>query len=185
MYHSDDPSHRYQNVCVTAHDVSDTPRDMQVFTVTPHVTSTFHPPGLYCPQDVQFADQFLDCEECNPGDYHGNVSSEEVPLEFKVPPEAGHKEILNKKVAAIELAENMGIAIHIKHPPIIIKGTLTTLQEEEIVVKVEVYKALPVGVSTTLIPLLVDMMAITVNLVVLMVVWQMICIAQLRKLSNV
>ena len=38
-----------------------------------------------------------------------------------------HKEILSKNAPTIELYKNMDIAIHIKHPPIIIKGTLTAL----------------------------------------------------------
>ena len=52
------------------------------------------------------------------------------------PLKTGYKEILNKKVATIVLAENM--ASNSYHSPIIIKGTFTTMQEEMVVVGVEV-----------------------------------------------
>ena len=68
---------------------------------------------------------------------------------IEVPLEANHQEILNKKVATIDAAENMDMMICIKCPLIPIKGTLTTLQEQ--IVVVEVSMALPVVIDTTLI----------------------------------
>ena len=64
----------------------------------------------------------------------------------------GYKEILSQKLATIEHAENMDVAICTKCPPLIIKATLTAQQEEIVVVEVEVPMALPVLMDTNWTP---------------------------------
>ena len=54
-----------------------------------------------------------------------------------IPLKSGHKEILSQKTVTIEITENMDKDICTNHPPII-EGTLTTLNDEMVVVEVKV-----------------------------------------------
>ena len=125
---SDNLSHSHHNLDVTKPNVSCGAENIQMSPVTHHVTSAFHPFRSYCPQDIWFDNQFHDHHECTPGVNHRNVSSKEVPHD--------QKEIISEEVATIELAKKLDMAIHTKHPPIIIKCTPTALQEEMMIVEV-------------------------------------------------
>ena len=54
---------------------------------------------------------------------------------IETPPKVDQKEILTKKAATIEVTR-MDMAVYIKHP-IKVKGTLSALQEEMVVMEVE------------------------------------------------
>ena len=54
---------------------------------------------------------------------------------IEAPLETVYKEI-SQKVSPMELPKNMNVAIYTMHPHIIIKYTLTTLQEEMVVLEV-------------------------------------------------
>ena len=119
--------------------------------MTPHVTSAFHPSGFYSPQDVQIDDQFHDDDENTTGAHHKMLVQKKSLTELIIAPlKVGHKEILIKKELTIDFTKNMTVLIYTEHPPIIIKVTLTSLQEE--VVMMEVLMALSVVIHTTLTP---------------------------------
>ena len=91
------------------------------------------------------------------------------------------KEILNKKMAALDVVKIMDVAICIKHPPMAVRDILTALQEEMLEVEVEAHVVHLVAIDTTLILLVVDLMAITGPFVVVIVVCHMIHIIQVQK----
>ena len=48
-----------------------------------------------------------------------------------------HINLISQKLVTIKVTEDMDVSVHIKHPHKIIKGTLTTLQEEMVVVEIK------------------------------------------------